>query len=65
MTDDRAFPVEEGPCVICHERPAEVYGLVCGVCKAAIDADEPWTRAHVGVIEELRQLEEEDERPPA
>lgn len=63
MTDERAFPVEEGACVMCHERPAEVYGLVCGTCKAAIDADEPWTHAHPDVLTQLRDLEEADDHP--
>ena len=65
MSDDRTFPVDEGPCAICGERPAEVLGLVCPVCKLAIDADEPWTHAHPEVLERLRALEEDDDRPPA
>lgn len=65
MTDDRTLPVDEGPCAICHERPAEVLGLVCPICKLAIDADEPWTHAHPEVLEQLRALEEDDDRPPA
>lgn len=64
MTDVHPFPVEEGACAICRERPAEVYGLVCSVCKVAIDADEPWTRAHPDVLEALRELEEADDEPP-
>jgi hypothetical protein len=46
---------------VCHERPAEVLGLVCGPCKDAIDADEPWTHAHAEVIERLHALEAEEE----
>lgn len=66
MSDVRTFPVEEGACAICHERPAEVFGLVCPVCKLAIDADEAWTHAHPEVLEALRALEEdEDEHAPA
>lgn len=65
MSDDRTFPVDEGPCAICSERPAEVLGLVCSVCKLAIDADEPWTHAYPEVLEQLRMLEEDDDRPPA
>ena len=53
--------VDEGPCAVCHERPAEVLGLVCGPCKDAIDADEPWTHAHAEVIERLLALEAEEE----
>ena len=63
MTDERAFPVEEGACVMCHQRPAEVYGLVCGTCKAAVDADEPWTHAHPDALARLRELEEADDHP--
>jgi hypothetical protein len=62
LADDPAVPVEEGPCAICHARPAEVFGLVCGVCKDAIDNDEPWTHAHAETIERLNALEAEEER---
>ena len=65
MTDERAFPVDEGACVVCRERPAEVHGLVCSVCKLAIDADEPWTHAHPEVLEQLRALEDDDDHPPS
>ena len=52
---------DEGPCAVCHARPAEVLGLVCGPCKDAIDAAEPWTLAHADVIERLHLAEAEEE----
>jgi hypothetical protein len=64
--DERSF--EEGPCAICRARPAEYLELVCSTCKAAIDADEPWTHEHDEVLFRLRELEaelEDDEGLPA
>jgi hypothetical protein len=60
MADDR-LPItpEEGPCAICHERPAEYLDLVCWVCKDAIDANEPWTLAYEDVVFRLREAEAE------
>jgi hypothetical protein len=52
---------DEGVCAICHAAPAEVLGLVCGACKDAIDADEPWTHVHEEVLFRLREAEGEEE----
>jgi hypothetical protein len=56
---------DEGPCAMCHARPAEVHGLICGPCKDAIDRDEPWTHAHEEVVERLRAAEAEEEAATA
>lgn len=55
--------IEEGLCAMCRERPAEVLGLVCDRCKAAVDADEPWTHAHDEVLFRLREAEAELDDP--
>jgi hypothetical protein len=52
---------DEGVCALCHAHPAEVLGLVCGACKDAIDADEPWTHEHEEVLFRLREAEAEEE----
>ena len=52
---------EEGLCELCRERPAEVLGLVCQVCKDAIDRDEPWTHAHEEALFRLREAEADEE----
>jgi hypothetical protein len=62
-TDVGLTPVirEEGLCELCRERPAEVLGLVCDVCKDAIDRDEPWTHAYEEVLFRLREAEGDEE----
>jgi hypothetical protein len=52
---------DQGPCAMCRENLAEVHELVCGPCKDAIDAHEPWTLAHPEIIERLQQAEAEEE----
>jgi hypothetical protein len=53
---------DEGLCELCHERPAEVLGLVCGTCKDAVDRDEAWTREHDEVLFRLREAEADEEQ---
>lgn len=55
--------VEEGPCEICHERPADYLGIVCSYCKDAIDNGEEWTVAYDQVLFRLREAEAEEEYP--
>ena len=52
---------EEGLCQMCHQHPAEVYGLVCPVCKEAIDAGEPWTLEHEDLLDQLQEAELEEQ----
>ncbi len=53
---------DEGLCELCHERPAEVLGLVCEQCKDAIDHDEVWTHEHEEVLFRLREAEADEEQ---
>jgi hypothetical protein len=53
---------EEGLCELCHERPAEVLGLVCSECMDAIERDEPWTHEHEEVLFRLREAEADEEQ---
>jgi len=52
---------EDGLCELCHERPAEIVGLVCVTCHAAIERDEPWTHAFEEVLFRLREAEADEE----
>jgi hypothetical protein len=56
---------DQGPCAMCHVNLAEVHELVCGPCKDAIDANEPWTLAYPEVIERLHLAEAEEEAAAA
>jgi len=53
---------DEGLCELCHERPAEVLGLVCEPCKDAIDRDEAWTHEHEEVLFRLGEAEADEEQ---
>jgi len=53
---------EEGLCELCRERPAEVLGLVCDACKAAVDRDDPWTHEHEDVLFRIREAEADEEQ---
>jgi hypothetical protein len=63
--DPLSITYEEGVCEMCRARPVEYVGLVCASCKAAIDADEPWTRAHEELLFRLREAEADDEEESA
>jgi hypothetical protein len=52
---------DEGLCEMCHARPAEYVGLLCGDCKRAVDADEPWTHEFDELLFRLREAEADEE----
>ncbi len=53
---------DEGLCELCHERPAEVLGLVCASCKDAVDRDEAWTHEHEELLFRLQEAEADEEQ---
>lgn len=59
--DPNTDAVDEGLCELCGNQPADHLGLVCHVCRQAIEEEQPWALSNEDLLLRLQELESEDD----